>query len=186
MARVSVGSVHGRFQPFHNGHLDYVLQAFDRADFLWVGLTQLFRPSAPSGSGKKRELRTSNPLTFRERAELVDAALLAAGVDQARFRITPFPIETPERLHEFVPAGSVCFTTLVDEWNDEKVRRLNEYGFATEILGISIPDNMRVTSGTEIRRLIRASDPSWARFVPQAVAEIIEDRLRERLVASDA
>src|SRR3546814_2311702 len=78
-------------------------------------------------------------------------------------------------LHEFVPPGSVCFTTLVNEWNDEKVRRLNEQGFPTETLGLSVPDNMRVTSGTEIRRLIRASDPSWARFVPEAVAEIIEE-----------
>ena len=182
---MSVGSVHGRFQPFHNGHLDYVLQAFDQADFLWVGLTQVFQPSAPPGSSEKRQLRTSNPLTFRERSELVEAALVAADVDRSRFRITPFPIETPDRLHEFVPPDSVCFTTLVNEWNDEKVRRLNEHGFCTEILGLSMPDNMRVTSGTEIRRLIRASDPSWARFVPQAVAEIIENRLRGRLAGRD-
>lgn len=178
MARISIGSVHGRFQPFHNGHLDYVLQAFDRANFVWVGLTQVFQPSPPQGSIEKRELRTSNPLTFRERAELIEAALEAAEIAQTRFKITPFPIETPERLHEFVPPGSVCFTTLVSEWNDEKVRRLKEQGYDTEILDVSVPDNLRVTSGTEIRRLIRASDPSWARFVPPAVADIIGERLR--------
>lgn len=105
---------------------------------------------------------------------------MASDIDRGRFRITPFPIETPDRLHEFVPRGCKCFTTLVNEWNDEKVRRLNEHGFPTTILGLSVPDNMRVTSGTEIRRLIRVSDPSWARFVPQAVAEAIEDRLRPR------
>jgi nicotinamide mononucleotide adenylyltransferase len=179
--RVKEGSVHGRFQPFHNGHLDYVLEAFGRADFLWVGLTQIFQPrSDPLKNEAGREQATSNPLTFRDRCDLVDAALVGAGIDRERFRITPFPIEAPEHLHEFIPPGCMCFTTLINEWNNEKVKRLNANGFRTEILGLSVPDNMRVTSGTEIRRLIRTGDSSWARFVPPAVAEIIVARLRHQ------
>ena len=180
MDRVKQASVHGRFQPFHNGHLDYVLEAFERADFLWIGLTKIFQPGPDAVDATGREQAASNPLTFRERSELVDAAITSAGVRRDRFRITPFPIESPERLHEFVPYGSVCFTTVVNEWNDEKVRRLNANGFPTEILGLSKPDNMRVTSGTEIRRLLRAGDPTWARFVPLAVAEMITERFRDR------
>ena len=180
MGRVNVGSVHGRFQPFHNGHLDYVLEAFGRADFLWVGLTQIFKPQPDPLNQTGREGATSNPLTFRDRHDLVDASLVAAGIGRERFRITPFPIETPERLREFIPEGCLCFTTLVNEWNNEKVKRLNENGFPTEILGLSVPDNMRVTSGTEIRRLFRDGDSSWARFVTPAVAEIITDRLRDQ------
>lgn len=179
-----MGSVHGRFQPFHNGHLDYVLEAFGRADFLWVGLTQIFIPISDDLNEAGREKATSNPLTFRDRCELVDAALTGAGISRDRFRITPFPIETPERLEQFIPNGCLCFTTLVNEWNDEKVKRLNSNGFPTEILGLSVPDNMRVTSGAEIRRLIRAKDPSWARFVPPAVAELITERLRYRFIGN--
>src|SRR3546814_3608864 len=81
-----------------NGHLDYVLQAFDRADFLCVGLTQVVQPSAAPGTNEKRELRTSNPLTFRQRSELVEAAIVAVDIDRAGFRSTPFRIETPKRL----------------------------------------------------------------------------------------
>ena len=180
MGRLKEGSVHGRFQPFHNGHLDYVIEAFDRADFLWVGLTQIFRPRSDPLNEAGREMATSNPLTFRDRCDLVDATLVGAGLARKRFRITPFPIETPVRLQEFIPSGCVRFTTLVNEWNSEKVKRLNDNGFPTEILGLSVPDNMRVTSGTEIRRLIRAGDSSWARFVPSAVAEIIIARLRNQ------
>ena len=180
MDRVKEGSVHGRFQPFHNGHLDYVLKAFGRADFLWVGLTQIFRPLSDPMNEAGRERATSNPLTFRDRCDLVDVALVGAGIGRERFRITPFPIETPERLQDFIPAGCLCFTTLVNEWNNEKVKRLNDNGFPTAILGLSVPDNMRVTSGTEIRKLIRAGDSSWARFVPPAVAEIIIARLRNQ------
>ena len=173
--------MHGRFQPFHNGHLDYVLEAFSRAEFIWVGLTQIFQPGSNALTEAGRETATSNPLTFRDRCDLVDAALVEAGIGRNRFRITPFPIETPERLQEFIPSCCVCYTTLVNKWNNEKVKRLNDNGFRTEILGLSVPDNLRVTSGTEIRRLIRAGDPSWARFVPPAVAEIIVGRLRSRL-----
>ena len=60
------------------------------------------------------------------------------------------------------------------------LKRLKEHGFQPELLDLSRPDNVRVTSGTEIRRLLRANDPSWARFVPAAVAEIISDRLRDQ------
>lgn len=180
MDRMKVGSVHGRFQPFHNGHLDYVLEAFGRAEFLWVGLTQVFQPRPDASAIRGRELAASNPLTFRERSDLVEAALVAAGVGRERFQVTPFPIETPECLHEFVPAGCMAFTTLVNEWNDEKVNRLNLQGYPTTILNLSVPDNMRVTSGTEIRRLIRASDPTWARFVPSTVAEAVDNGLRHR------
>ena len=179
MARVKVGSVHGRFQPFHNGHLDYVLQAFDRADFIWVGLTQIFRPTDDADL-KNRENANADPLSFRDRAELVEAALVAAGIDRSRFRITPFPIEHRQHLDQFIPSGSVCFTTRVNEWNDEKIKRLSDQGFVVDVLDISVPDNMRVTSGTEIRRLFRDDDPTWARFVPPAVAEVISSRMRKQ------
>lgn len=178
MEFVKQGSVHGRFQPFHNGHLDYVLEAFNHAEFIWVGLTQIFIPRSDLLNESSRERATSNPLTFLERYDLVEAALIDAGIARRRFRITPFPIESPERLREFIPPACLCFTTLVNEWNDEKVKRLNENGFPTKILSLSVPDNMRVTSGTEIRRLIRANDPSWGRFVPPRVAEIIDTRMR--------
>ena len=93
MGRLKQGSVHGRFQPFHNGHLDYVLEAFERADFLWIGLTKIFQPGPNAVEATGREQAASNPLTFRERSELVDAAIASAGVRRDRFRITPFPIE---------------------------------------------------------------------------------------------
>jgi len=31
--------IHGRFQPFHNGHLEYMRGAADRSDELWIGIT---------------------------------------------------------------------------------------------------------------------------------------------------
>ena len=156
------------------------MQAFEQADFLWVGLTQIFRPQTDGVGGANRDNAGSNPLSFLDRSDLVEAALVSEGIHRDRFRITPFPIEHPERLQEFVPAGSLCFTTLVDQWNNEKVKRLNDHGFPVRTLEVSRPDNMRVNSGTEIRRLLRSGDPTWARFVPEPFAKIIHSRLRDR------
>jgi len=179
MARIDSGSVHGRFQPFHNGHLDYVLQAAALADHLFVGLTQLFRPLG-SEDAQGRDSADANPLTFHERSMVVTAALEENGIPLHRFTIVPFPIENPARLTEFIPVTVPCFTTLVTEWNDEKVHRLREVGYQVRTLQVSALDNNRVTSGTEIRRLLRNKDSQWARYVPSSVAEIIGTYYRDR------
>lgn len=179
MERIESGSVHGRFQPFHNGHLDYVLQAAQRTNFLHVGLTQVFQPRyADVSTG--RDTVDANPLTFFERSRIVVAALEEHGMSRSRFSIIPFPIEDPALLPQFVPTAVPCFTTLVTEWNDEKVSRLRGVGYEVRTLEVSPLDNNRVTSGTEIRRLIRSRDSRWARYVPSSVAEIIASDYQDR------
>jgi cytidyltransferase-like protein len=172
MGRLERASVHGRFQPFHNGHLDYVLQAFDCADFVSVGLTQIFRLRNVEGV-EGRNSAPANPLTFEQRSTLVRAALIEAGVKQSRFDIIPFPIETPTRLHEFVRPGMVCFTTELTPWNAEKIRLLRREGYEVRSLKVSPIDGVRVATGSTIRSMIRAADVSWKKFVPEAVADLI-------------
>ncbi|WP_294335862.1 adenylyltransferase/cytidyltransferase family protein [uncultured Sphingomonas sp.] len=179
MERLNSGSVHGRFQPFHNGHLDYVLQAADRADYIHIGLTQVFQPLLDKQK-TGRDTRDANPLTFFERSRLVAAALEEYGISKTRFNITPFPIETPNLLPQFVPVSVPCFTTLVTSWNDEKVSRLEAVGYHVQTLQVSPLDNNRVTSGTEIRQLIRSGDNQWARYVPSSVADLIAAHYQER------
>jgi hypothetical protein len=104
---------------------------------------------------------------------LVRAALVEAGIDQSRFDIIPFPIETPTRLREFVRPGSVCFTTELTPWNAEKIRLLQREGFEVVSLRVSAIDGVRVATGSTIRSLIRSEDESWKRFVPPAVYELI-------------
>jgi len=172
MERVKIASIHGRFQPFHNGHLDYALQAFERADFISVGLAQIFKPRFNEDE-KGRNSVSANPLSFEQRSNLVKAALLEAGIDRTRFDIIPFPIEQPSRLREFVRPGMVCFTTQLNPWNAEKIRLLEREGFEVIRLRVSEIDGKRVATGTTIRELIRSGDQSWQRFVPPAVFELI-------------
>jgi cytidyltransferase-like protein len=54
--RFPTTSAHGRFQPFHNGHLEYVRAAKERCDFLWIGITKYdIDEAALSPLGTERE-----------------------------------------------------------------------------------------------------------------------------------
>lgn len=179
MGRVITGSVHGRFQPFHNGHLDYVLQSFEEAEFVKIGLTQIFWPSSEEAS-RPRDNTDANPLAYWERALLIEAALVKAGVARNRFEFVPFPIETPETLRQFLSTSVLCFTTIVSDWNQEKIIILGEQGYSTKLLEVSQPDINRVTSGTEIRRLLRNGDKAWMNYVPAVVADLITEKFIDR------
>ena len=88
MKRYDKGSVHGRFQPLHNGHLRYILSAKERCNFLWVGVTQynihnlLETPQDPH-----RQEQIHNPLTFHERLEMITKVLLDNGLALNEFDI---------------------------------------------------------------------------------------------------
>lgn len=174
---MTFGCVHGRFQPFHNGHLDYVLQAFERSEFISVGLTQIFKPR-PTEEKTGRNTAAANPLSFLERSCLVSSALQEAGVQRDRYDIVPFPIETPTRLREFISPDTTCFTTELNRWNSEKIRLLTREGYTVERLKVSEVDGVRIANGTTIRDLIRQNDDRWKGFVPPSVCELILTRYR--------
>src|SRR5437763_1227629 len=123
------GSVHGRFQILHNEHLEYILGAKERCRYLWIGLTQFdIRNLAPSPA-LHRQMAVNNPLTFAERVEMITDALVMSGIDRDEFGFVPFPIENWQRLPDFLPLAVPCFTTICDEWNEEKIRRLEGIGY---------------------------------------------------------
>ena len=69
------GMIHGRFQPFHNGHLEYLKGAAAQSDELFVGITNpdptRIRPEAADPLRHRPE---SNPWSYVERLLMVKAA----------------------------------------------------------------------------------------------------------------
>jgi nicotinamide mononucleotide adenylyltransferase len=129
------GSIHGRFQPFHNDHLEYALAAKKACRFLWIGITKFdIAPTEASPLGRDRERPENNPLTYFERVSIISAALIDAGIDRSSFGFVPFPIETPKRLSGFMPISIPCFTTICEEWNKEKIRVLRALGYEVKVL----------------------------------------------------
>ena len=172
-----VAVVHGRFQPLHIGHLEYLLAGARRAARLIVGITNpdpwqsVAEPTDPH-----RGEPESNPFTFYERYLMVEAALCEH--DVTGFRIVPFPHGFPERLHHYVPADALLLFTIYDAWGEEKARRLSGLGWRTEVMWRR---TAKVTSGTELRRRMREG-AGWDHLVPAGTASVIRElRLSDRL-----
>lgn len=178
---MTTGSVHGRFQPFHNEHLAYVRAAQELCDYLWIGITKYEITRTDSNPlGRPRERPESNPLTFFERISIISEALGDIGIDRNKFGFVPFPIETPLRLPDFMPTSVPCYTTICEQWNQEKIEVLKGHGYDVRVL---YENASKSISGSEIRRDIIAGGDAWKTVVPQATVRAV-DRLglRSRLL----
>lgn len=166
-ARVEVGMVHGRFQPFHNGHLEYALRAHARCRCLVVGITNpdpTHVRDAPTDHHRSRP--DANPFPYWLRERMVREALLAAGIRAERLAIVPFPIHEPDLWDHYVPPGAVHFLRVFSAWEERKVADLRAAGQHVEVLDQGTPKR---ETATEVRRLMR-SHGRWQHCVPAASA----------------
>ena len=107
----AVACIHGRFQPFHLGHVDYLRACLARWDSVLVGIAaptpvQLLFPGV-----EHRNKASANPLTYLERTILIRECCRELGVEDARIEFSPFPIDEPTLLYHYVPKSVVCATT---------------------------------------------------------------------------
>jgi nicotinamide-nucleotide adenylyltransferase len=166
-----VGAVYGRYQPFHNGHLEYAKAALARSEVLFIGITNsdptqtAFEPTDP-----ERHLPRANPFTFFERYMMIKAALLDAGVDWPRINIVPFPVHDRGRWCQYVPADATHFRVLLSDWDAEKIRLLKSRGLKVEVLDFAV----KSVSASLVRNRMAAGEP-WRDLVPAATAAIIDD-----------
>jgi cytidyltransferase-like protein len=167
--------VHGRFQPFHNGHLEYLRAAIPLCETLIVGITNP-DPAATAAekTSEHRHLPESNPYTYFERLLIVREVLRDEGVTDEGSIIIPFPVNSPERWRYYLPKDVVHYLRVFSEWEQSKVDRLREHGYRVEILH---PGIAKEIEASEVRRRM-ASGEDWQSLVPPGVARVIE-RLRE-------
>lgn len=159
--------IHGRFQPFHNGHLEYLRGAAARSDVVFVGITNpdpqriKEEPSDPL-----RHLPESNPFTYVERLLMVSAVAEDEGI---RAHVIPFPVNEPELWPAYVPAGATQFLRLFSEWGGEKLDRMRAAGYEVVVLDEGADKEI---SGTQVREALR-SGGDWESLVPPGVARAI-------------
>ena len=165
------GMVHGRFQPFHLGHLTYLQAALERCETLIIAITNP-DPSAvrEEEEASHRHRDDANPYTFFQRQMMVREALLDEGVDLRRVVFTPFPINFPERWRYYLPPDTVQFIRVFSDWERKKVERFQAAGYAVEVLH---PGAEKEVEATDVRALM-ASGGDWRALVPAAVARVID------------
>jgi nicotinamide-nucleotide adenylyltransferase len=165
---VTRGMIHGRFQPFHNGHLEYLLGAAARSEVVFVGITN------PDPSRIKEEpadplrhLPESNPFSYVERLQMVQAVADDEGI---RAHVIPFPVNEPELWDAYVPRGVTQYLRLFSDWGGTKLDRMREAGYEVEILDQGAEKQL---SGADVRAAMREG-AEWESLVPPAVARVIK------------
>src|SRR5919201_2164890 len=166
------GMIHGRFQPFHKGHLEYMRGAAERCDELWVGIKNPDPARVkPEASDPARHLPESNPYTYGERLLMVKAAARDLGFDPERVHVIPFPVNEPELWPAYVPEGVTQYLRLFSAWGGEKQERLTEAGYEVVILDEGAEKQL---SGADVREAMR-SERDWESLVPPGVAQVLRE-----------
>lgn len=160
MPAVNRGLYVGRFQPFHNGHLDVIKYALNHVDELIVVI----------GSAQYSH-NSYNPFTAGERLVMIRQALEAAGVDLGKLWIVPVPDVNLHMLWVSAVEGYTPQFNIVYS-NEPLTRRLfMEAGY--KVTDVPFFDR-KVYNSTLIREKM-ANDDSWTALVPTAVAKFIEE-----------
>ena len=178
---VEIGVVHGRFQVMHLKHMEYILAAKMRCRKLFIGLTNPdSMHTKDSVHDINRSERSSNPLTYYERYEMIRGAMKEFNVPESEYDIVPFPINYPEYLLQYVPRDAVYYMGMYDEWDEEKYKTLKDLGLDIEVLWKRAPEEKGVTASW-VRSCI-ATNQEWAHLVPKSVYYYLtEHRLDERI-----
>ena len=171
MITFDLGAVFGRFQPFHLGHLDYVLLALDRCKNLIIAVTNPDPwQSTRENVDERRGSDAANPCTFYERLLMVRGSLFDVGVDEKRLTIVPAPICFPERLLYYISQQATCFLTIYDDWGEVKKKRLADLGLSVEVLARA---RQRGIVGHDVRQAITKGQ-EWEHLVPEFSANFIQ------------
>jgi cytidyltransferase-like protein len=167
--------IHGRFQPFHNGHLEYLRGAAERSDEIWIGITNPDPARVkPEPSDPERHLPESNPFSYAERLLMAKAAASDLGLDPRAVHAIPFPVNEPELWPAYVPAGVTQYLRLFSEWGGTKLDRLREAGYEVVILDEGAEKQV---SGADVRAAMR-DGRDWQSLVPSGVAAVLRNLKR--------
>jgi nicotinamide-nucleotide adenylyltransferase len=124
----------------------------------------------------------ANPLTYYERAIMLEAVLLASDLNRQEFTIVPLPINLPERYRFYVPMEAVFFLSIYDDWGRRKLQYFESLGLSTHVLW-EVPPEKKGISASDVRQRMLAGQP-WEHLVPASVPAMIDqwgipDRLRQ-------
>ena len=150
----------GRFQPFHNGHLDAVKYVLQNIDELIVVI----------GSAQYSH-NNHNPFTAGERIVMIRQALLEANVNLDKLWIVPVPDVHLHMLWVSAVEGyTPKFTTVYS--HEPLTRRLfMEAGYKVNDLPLF---DRKVYISTLIRENM-IKNKNWTTLVPKAVATFIDE-----------
>lgn len=175
----------GRFQPFHNGHLDAIKQIYDDG----VG-------SLIIGVGSMQEKGTEkNPFSFEERIEMIQAGVEKENFDDMSISYMPIPdFNQNESWFRYIQRLALHTFEVVYTSNDWTAKAFQD-GSKNRIKTKTLDLNLDI-SATKVRYEMSSQDSSWKQKVPKGtldylikiegdkkVRDILSSNNKERLAA---
>jgi nicotinamide-nucleotide adenylyltransferase len=148
----------GRFQPFHNGHLNVLKNLSNKYGELIIGIgsSQYFN-------------RNDNPFSAEERQLMINKTLQKAGITNYKIVLIP-DLHDPPRWVNHVLSIYSDFDIVIS--NNEFTKQLfSEKGFIVKKTPFY---NKNKFSGREIRKRIKNNE-YWEDLVPKTVRNIINE-----------
>lgn len=174
MKKVEVGVIHGRFQGLHFGHMEYLLEAKKRCNFLIIGITNPDPGLTKDNTADlKRSKPEENPFTYFERFIMLRDEMIESGIERSEFEIVPFPINLPELIKYYVPMDALFFITIYDDWGNHKLNTFEKLGVETDLMWTRTSEE-RFTTGKYVRKLIAMNEP-WEHLLPSSVVTFIKN-----------
>lgn len=177
---VELGMVHGRFQPFHHEHFEYILYGVSKSQKCLIGITQ---PNIGQITDCEllphRGTSEGNPFSFEERSDMIRLSLLDWGVSEERFEIIKFDVDKSEvAINELRQkyGDVVQFVRLFSEWELHKKKLFETAGMKVEIVRSEASQfSTKNVTGTLVRELIE-SERNWRDFVPLGTKLVVSSR----------
>jgi nicotinamide-nucleotide adenylyltransferase len=143
----------GRFQPFHNGHLQVIQKTLDEFAFLYIGI-----------GSSQYENTFENPFSYTERKIMIEKALSEEENTQVNILSIP-DIHDPAHWVDHVCAIINDFDVVISN-NSFTSQLFQEKGYEIKKTGLYKRDSY---SGKEIRQRM-ISGRRWDDLVPPSVA----------------
>ncbi|MDO5852186.1 MAG: nicotinamide-nucleotide adenylyltransferase [Methanobacteriaceae archaeon] len=154
------GTLIGRMQPIHNGHISVIKETLKEMDEIIIGI----------GSAQISHT-IENPFTAGERILMLSKALTEHNIDPSRYYIIPLEdIACNSLWVAHVKMLTPPFTKIYS--GNPLVKELfqeNHYDVITPPLF-----NRKEYSGTEVRRRM-LNNGNWEKLIPKSVTKIIKD-----------
>jgi len=162
----------GRFQPFHNQHLEVLSALSHSFERIIIGVTNpdLSNLQAHSASAH-RHTDGANPFSFEARVEIIEnsiSGIQKSDLSNVQIDIVPFDLTTPDSCQ--VPADTVFAVRIFSPWEASKLLLFTDQGFET--LQLPAPDCK--LSASDIRLSLIANDNNWESLVAAEAIDTIQ------------
>jgi nicotinamide-nucleotide adenylyltransferase len=159
----------GRFQPFHNQHLEVLSALSHKFDQIIIGVTNPDVNNLQEHSASQhRHTDVANPFTFESRVKIIkDSIARNSELSSVDIEIIRFDLTSPESWQ--LPSGTVFALRIFSPWEASKLELFTDHGY--EVLELPSPEHK--LSASDIRQALVANDNAWeALVVPSAVPTI--------------